>query len=250
MLDPKKGALLADFGGKTTLGEHYADAVLDIKGPDFARKHFLQFAKNPVTALVPEAKNAVKKLFAEIPSDFRTRRDHFNDNYNGVYPETFARSKERTAALIGYSERFYYIQLEYLRTPWARPVGEPYEALDPAWFVVRPFSYSTESKGTPSWVDGFVIPKGKLAQKRKAIAAFLAFVNTYDGLKAFLRPSDWTPATYLLPANASIYDADFVENGCPAIRLFRDALKTGVPLSGENMYNGIRNAGTQLGQDL
>ena len=95
-----------------------------------------------------------------------------------------------------------------------------------------------------------MIPKGKLSQKPKAIEAFLAFANTHEGLRAFMRPSDWTPATYLLPAKASVYDADFVQKGCPAILLFRDALKTGVVFAGEKMYDGIRAAGIRLGEQL
>ena len=81
--------------------------------------------------------------------------------------------------------------------------------------VIRQFPFSTNSNGTPSWIDGFVIPKGKLAEKRAAIVAFLSFVKSEEVYMPFAEPAKYLAPSYLLPAISARYNPDskLVQNG-------------------------------------
>ena len=119
-LDPKEGRyVLADLWGGVTLGEFYADAVLDIYGPDELRHHLLELAETPQSEvpakLRADAVLALWRLTLKMKFQHRAERAALH-HVRHVYPETF--SSERDSALIGYSERLHYTEREMMERPW------------------------------------------------------------------------------------------------------------------------------------
>ncbi len=149
--------------GSTTLGEYYADAVLDIHGPEWAREHLISLWKDGAELDEP-AKAAVLSLIKELSKENQAHLSHYND-HSYVLPRLFANSKDST--LIGYSERIYYAERELQLTPGQYP-----PIVKPDEIVIRQFSFAEKSQGTPCWTDAFIIPKGRLSKKRAAIADF------------------------------------------------------------------------------
>ncbi len=236
-LDPAQGRpLLADLWGSSTLGALYADAVLDLRGAEFARAHLEQLAAGGAE-LDEEAAAAVVRLASELPTRFREYLKHYHD-LNWVYPRHFADTPG--AALLGYSERLYHAQRELQLDPDRElPIIRAEE------IVVRPLPFGTTSRGTPCWLDGFVIPQGKLGPKRGAITSFIRFALSEKGYLAFVEPTAYQPATYLLPAHENGYSEAIVERQ-PAIGEYRDALDGAMLIDGWGLWQGLRAAGDTL----
>ncbi|REJ65770.1 MAG: hypothetical protein DWQ31_17715 [Planctomycetota bacterium] len=232
--------LLAAMWGSTGLGEIYADAMIDIHGVKQARIHLLRLGKDhdESVKLDPDALAAVMKLADELTSVNRNNLSHFY-NHSYVFPRQFA--NQRNAVLFGYSERLYYAERELQLTPEKYP---PILAAD--GIVVRQFSFGAKSRGTPSWVDGFVVPQGRLARNRTAIAAFLEFVQSNDAYLAFAEPAPYLAASYLLPAKASAYDCEEIVAKQPVLPQFRKQLDASFPVAQSDLWQGIRAAGSRL----
>ncbi|MEO0853616.1 MAG: hypothetical protein AAFY15_08950, partial [Cyanobacteria bacterium J06648_11] len=179
-VDPSGKPVLAAMWGSTGLGEYYADAYLDLHGPDEAKKHLLDLHSGSA-GLNDNARDAVLSLVRELMPENQAHLSHY---YNHAYyfPRQFATNK--AATLIGYSERMYYAERELQLSPGSYP-----PIIQPENVVIRQFAFGDRSQGTPSWVDGFVIPKGRLAGKHAAIVAFLQFVQTSDAYIAFAEPA-------------------------------------------------------------
>ena len=183
--------VLAAMWGRTGLGEFYADAVLDIDGPDKAKAHLIALSTGSAN-LDERAKNAVLALIEELALENQRHLEHY-DNHSYYLARQFAQCK--SAVLIGYSERLYYSERELQLTP-----GQDPPVIQPEDMVIRPFAFAVKSQGTPAWTDGFVIPKGRLTGKRAAIVAFLRFIQSNDAYEVFARPAPYLAPTYLLPA--------------------------------------------------
>ncbi len=232
--------LFADLCGASTLGEHYADAVLDLHGRDFAERHLRELS-NGNGQLNDAAASAVMSLAAELLPRYRSHLKYFHD-LNWVYPRHFANA--RGGALLGYSERLYYAQRELQLEPDSKlPI---IKAKD---IVVRQFPFGATSRGTPSWVDGFVVPKRKLDPKAEAVASFIRFAVSEEGYLAFIEPTAYQPSTYLLPAHVNGYSESIVSKQ-PAIAVYRDALDEGFPVDSREVWQGLRAAGAVLEKRL
>lgn len=238
-VDPgKKRPVLAAMWGRTGLGEFYADAMLDMYGPEKTRTHLIGLP-NGRTRLDERAKNAVLALVRELSTENQKNLEHYY-NHSYYLPRQFAQSK--TAPLIGYSEQMYYAERELQLMPGNHPPVVSYDDL-----VIRQFAFSHESQGTPSWTDGFVIPKGRLAKKHAAIAAFLQFIQTEGAYEAFAEPAEKFAPSYLLPATASAYKEDSsIVAKQPLLRKFHDAMSETFPVSNSNVWQGMRTAGGEL----
>jgi hypothetical protein len=236
-LDPAQGRpLLADLCGSSTLGALYADAVLDLRGAEFARAHLEQLTMG-AAQLDEEAATAVARLASELPTRFREHLEHYHD-LNWVYPRHFADTPG--GALLGYSERLYHAQRELQLDPDRKlPIIRAEEV------VVRPLPFGATSQGTPCWLDGFVIPHGKLGPKRRAITSFVRFALSEKGYLAFIEPTAYQPSTYLLPAHSNGYSEAIVKRQ-PAINGYRDALDDALLIDGWRLWQGVRTAGGAL----
>ena len=112
--------------------------------------------------------------------------------------------------------------------------------------TVRQIPFGTESQGTPSWVDAFVVPRGRLSEKREAVILFLRFAMSDEGYHCFLEPRQYYPGAYLLPARRSVYDSEFVRKSMPLLREYRQAFVSPFPVVKHQLYIGIDKAGESL----
>lgn len=243
-LNPGSGKpLLAAMWGKTSLGEIYADALIDIYGQEKAKQHLIDlFRGGDPVKLDPAAKDAVLKLASELDATNRKNLSHFN-NHSYFLPRVFASSA--TSVLYGYSERLYYAERELQLIP-----GAQLPSLKPEDIVVRQFPFGEKSNGTPTWVDGFVVPKGKLKQNEAAIAAFIKFIQSDDAYLAFGEPTPSLAPAYLLPATATAYSNASQLKNQPLLPKFRDALDDSFVVSDHEVWQGMRQAGGELRKAL
>jgi hypothetical protein len=242
-LDPAQGRpLVADLYGSTGLGEFYADAVLDQRGAADARRHLVALGMDPQERVDDRAVAAVLALVNEMAPPYRYNTAHFHD-HTYVYPREFAQSRGTT--LIGYSERLYYAERELLLTPDSK-----LPRITEADVSVKPLAFAAASNGTPSWVDAFVVPRGKLAPKRREIAAFLSFATSKCGYAPFIQPAVYPAVpSYLLPAMESAYDADVAAKE-PVLGTFRDQLDGSLVIDDPHMLNGLKKAGKVIRSQL
>lgn len=230
--------VLAAMWGSTGLGEYYADAVLDMYGPNKARAHLIALSKGEAD-LDEQAKNAILALVKELSAQNQSNLSHYYD-HSYYFPRLFANAQN--AVLIGYSERLYYCERELQLTPGKYP-----PIIKPADIVIRQFNFGSKSQGTPSWTDGFVIPKGRLAKKRAAIVAFLQFIQSNAAYEVFAEPAKYFAPSYLLPATEAAYDKDSpLVAKQPLLPAFHHAMSETFPVSNSELWKGIRTAGGKL----
>jgi hypothetical protein len=241
-LDPASGRFLyADLGGGT-LGELYVDAVIDIYGAEDARTHLKSLA-NLATNAVPElranAVAAIRRLIQELDPKHKKQRDVLHD-LTHVFPASFA--DEPDAALIGYSERLYYVEVRFQDQPWKatkRPL--PTDSIR-----VRAIPFANRSGGTPTWVDAFVVPKGRLKQNRRAMELFFEFALSEQGYKALYEPIEDYPRSYLLPAYSSVLESPFIETHMPLLKVYARAFDESFPMIEQELYLGMTRAAEAL----
>jgi len=238
-LDATAGTpLLVDFHGTSTTGDLYADAVLDILGPELARKNLLGLASG-ITEVNEEAALKVLSLGVELPPKFRNSVSYWH-NHPQAYPEAF--SKSPNGMLLGYSERLYFVERELQ----LNIAGSPPPLFAVNSLAITQFSFSKNSQGTPSYMDGFVIPrKSRSDSQDSAIALFLEFIQTEEAYMAFIKPRMYHPASYLLPAIGAVYDSNEVSLAAPLLKRYRDVLGESFPIDAE-LYKGLRVAGKEI----
>ena len=112
-------------------------------------------------------------------------------------------------------------------------------------------AFGEKSQGTPSWVDGFVIPKGKLEKKHAAIAAFLQFMLTNETYLTLAEPAPYGAPAYLLPATAAAYDeeSELVKKQ-PVLAKFHAAMSEEFPVMNSQVWQGMRTAGAKLREEI
>lgn len=228
--------------GSSNLGQLYADAVLDEKGSEWTIKHLIDLN----AGIVQPDDAAVAKVLKLRSLLDQTNRENLEQYYNlsHYFPKQFALNKK--AILIGYSERLYYVQDELQLLP-----KSSFPLLRPEQLVIKSFSFSAKSQGTPSWVDAFVIPKGKIESKAAAICAFLEFIQSSECYALFAEPSPYRAVSYLLPAKASAY-----EEGSPALASqpllpqLLEVQKEAVPIVDSRVWNGMKVGGKAIRKKL
>lgn len=234
--------VLASMWGKTGLGEFYADAMIDLYGPEKARDHLALLASGK-TDLDAKAKEEMLMLAKELSQDNQSHLEHYY-NHSYLLPRQFASAEN--AVLLGYSERLYYTERELQLVPEVYP-----PSIKPDDVVVCQFSFAKESQGTPTWTDGFVIPKGRLSKKHAAIVAFLQFIQSEEAYLAFSEPTAYLAPSYLLPATAAAYDKTSpIVAKQPLLPKYRDVLDEKFPVSDSTIWQGIRAAGGILKKAL
>lgn len=224
--------------GKTGLGEFYADYMIDTKGGATARKHLINLnsGTDPVDAT---ARDTVVELAKRLSADNRANLEHFS-NHSYVLPRRFA--SDQNSVLLGYSERLYYTEREKQITPGNSP-----PQLSDMSICVKQFSFSDVSKGTPTWTDGFIVPRGRSVAKRAAIAAFLQYIQTEDAYLAFTEPAPYLAPSYLLPATEASYAPKSpIVKKQPLLPKFKAALDGSFPVSDSETWQGMRKAGAAI----
>lgn len=101
-----------DFYGKATLGEFYADAVLDMYGEAEAKKHLTELGTNENAKLKPQAVKKIKLVAKKINTKFQNDLAKFH-SFSYLYPKDFYTNEN--ASLLGYSERLFYVETQKKR---------------------------------------------------------------------------------------------------------------------------------------
>ncbi len=241
-LNPKTTPLNVDFYGKATLGEYYADAVLDTYGENEARKHLKELGTNKNTKLKSDIVKKIKLLFEEINPKFRDKIEQFHD-FSYLYPEDFY--TEPRSVLLGYSERLFYVEKTKKETELIAWSEVKLESND---YQIKQFSFSDKSQGTPSWVDGFVIPAGKSKDKESAIATFLTYITSPKAYSVINKEQSYMPARYLLPAYKSAFQE--LSKKSPLILKYLNTQENIFLIDDESIYEGIRKAGKELSKEI
>ncbi len=260
-LDPAaQRFLFADLWGSGTLGEIYADAVLDLYGLEEAKLHLSELAALwAVNATDQEEESAVAKaklklraeavlaiwrLTQELRPEHRRNKVEIHDSeMTYIYPQAFEESSG--SALLGYSERMFFVETEIRDKPWD---GDAWP-IPASEILVRQFPFGLESKGTPTWCDAFVVPEEKLTdEKRPAIEAFLQFAVSEEGYRLLQISNSWieSPYKYLLPAYQEIVDAAVIQKHMPLLPEFVAALDSSFPVFDYEVYRGMKLAGKAL----
>lgn len=236
-IDSIDGAVLADLAGSATLGEFYADAVLDQLGAEEARKHLISLATKQ--ELYPFARKNLVALATRMKEHHRRYREHYHDYKPHIYAEDIADGGNEV--LIGYSERMYYVD----RWRVEDPLQDKVKANE---FVVRQFPFAESSQGTPSWVDGFVIPKGRIASNGSAITEFLQFISSTKGYETFVN-ADWKAPAYLLPASVAGYSETLLKSQ-PLLPQFQREASSALVMDEPLLYQAVRVAGKLLNDEI
>jgi hypothetical protein len=250
-LSPTQGkSVLGDFWGATGLGEFYANALANKVGPVAAEKSLRKLAalssgQSPtITDLDETARNAVITLASRLPRQFRTHPAYYH-NHSELYAWTFATNKK--AIFIGYSEQLFYTKLS---DDAANTAASP-TPICPADVSVAPLSFFGDgAKGTPSWADGFVVPKGKLAAKKPAIERFIKFATTPEAYACFEQPEPEFAAANLLPAYEAVYTDAGTKRDEPLLPVFHDTFDASFVIDHSDVWRGMKVAGGLLEQAI
>lgn len=241
--------LLVDLDGKSTLGEKYLDAVLDAyQTPDEALKH--------VSSASPDAGaiRSLNRLFALCPGGLcDSEKHHDSDQF---YAKQFAHRKAR--ALIGYSERMYYVVDENING-----VREDEAAVGSISFVWNDTTktyqptgnYDVDVVSAPladngskmlAWVDVLTLRNGLDQQKRQDALELIRFFNSEKFTAEILVPELGNAPRYLLPARNSLYTNPALLQAAPLYKKFHQIMEQSVSLTGRNLNNELRNIGKDL----
>jgi thiamine pyridinylase len=242
---PEQG-LLVDLQGKSTLGEKYMDAVLDIyQSPEEALKHVSSAAPDP------NAIRSLDRLFALCPGGLcDSEKHHQSDQY---YAKQFAHRKAR--ALIGYSERMYYVVDEFINGLREDESGvgsisfvwndatKAYDiiGLNDVDVVSAPLADSGSKM--LAWVDILSLRSGLDEQTRKDANELIKFFNSEKFNTELLMPSYGSAPRYLLPARNSIYTNHTLLQAAPLYNRFFEIMKQSVSLTGPNLNGNLRDIG-------
>jgi thiamine pyridinylase len=241
--------LLVDMQGKSTLGEKYLDAVLDIyQTPHEALKH--------VSSAAPDigAISSLNRLFALCPGGLCDSEKHHDSGQ--FYAKQFAHRKSR--ALIGYSERMYYVVDEFING-----VREDEAAVGSISFIwndtIKTYDpvgvYDVDAVSAPSadngskalaWVDVLTIRTGLDQQRTKDAQELISFFNSEKFTAELLIPAFGSAPRYLLPARNSLYTNRGLLQAAPLYTKFHEVMKQSVSLTAPRLNDELRTIGKEL----
>jgi thiamine pyridinylase len=241
--------VLVDMQGKSTLGEKYLDAVLDIyQTPDEALRH--------VSSAAPDAGaiRSLNRLFSLCPGGLcDSKKHHDSDQF---YAKQFAHRKAR--ALVGYSERMYYVVDEFINGVREddAAVGsisftwnDTTKAYDPVGvFDVDIVSAPLADNGSTmlAWVDVLTIRTGLDQQKLKDAQTLISFFNSEQFTADLLIPTFGSAPRYLLPARNSTYTNRALLQAAPLYTKFYEIVKSSISLTAPKLNDELRTIGSKL----
>jgi thiamine pyridinylase len=237
--DRGKG-LLIDIKGKSTIGELYLDALIDNFGslekaaPYLYKEHINQ-----------EAEATLGRAVSLCDTGYCR-----NDDYHktpGFYARRFARHDGR--ALVGYSERLFYVLDERLKF-CRNGVEKEHECVDSQWIDFIELPLSASGSQPFAWVDTFAIAKVCSGQCLDDATAFIAFVTSKEQVKQSLLPAEYSAPRYLLPAHVALYTDDDLKKKSPLYRRMLSSIQRALPVTGYQLNTNLREIGKELDQRL
>jgi thiamine pyridinylase len=199
--------LLADFKGKSTLGEFYLMSLFD-------RYQLWPTIQNHLSPMEADQVNDVVRLAALCRQGYC----HSGDRHNAVgsYGREFARGHGRT--LIGYSEILYDVADE------SRRCGKDEQCLSPGDLDVGLVPMDDRGVTPMVWVDSYTLSTSCTGQCEQDAINFIRFVDSEDTQRHLLTGS---PARYLLPARASLYSDPDTVRAAPLYPKLRGLVENG-----------------------
>jgi thiamine pyridinylase len=228
---PAGRGLLIDLTGRLTLGELYLDALLDKYKTLANADPFVPLA-NRDQAVVDD----LKKVRRLCDSDL-CRDSEYHDRV-GFYARLFARGQGR--ALVGYSERLYYVGDEVLS---ACRKGEC-QGLDQITMVPLPLS----SKGSQpfAWVDSFAVSSKCSRQCLRDAEAFIRHTTSIDAVRAQLTPGWGEAPRYLMPALSGLYSDPELLKSAPLYSKLYPTLQNAIAVREAGLNKALRDMGAHL----
>ena len=228
--------LIADFSGRSTLGEMYLDAAMDASGKAETALH-----KVMAPGLDQSLVRAMTRAVSIVRPGFG--RDEDYHNRTGFYARQFARGAGR--AYVGYSEQLYYALSET-----ALSCRKDEGCLTAEQIKVAEWPLADSGSRPIAWVDMLVIDRGANGQKRRDAESFIRFMAQPSTYRLFLMPAWPNPPRYLLPARDDMYaDPDLIA-AAPLYTQFRERISGATPITATGLNRRLREAGTQLEEAL
>lgn len=227
---PSRG-LLVDLKGQSTLGELYLDALLD---------RDRTFEKAAAHLTLETLDSSIAQVLVDLRGmcDSQYCRDTALHNDDSSYARLFAHEKGR--ALIGYSERLYFIEREL--NHGCRPHG--CISLSALTVIAPPLAQSGVQPF--AWVDGFAIAKGCVAQCLSDAQEFIAEVTSGNAVRSTLIPQNGDSPRYLLPAVAALYNDKALLKAAPLYAQLYPAVKDAIPVRALGLNQDLRAIGGRL----
>lgn len=228
---PPGRGLLIDLEGRLTLGELYLDALLDKYKTLSSAAPFVAVA-NRDQGVVDDLKK-VRQL-----CDRELCRDNDYHDRVGFYARLFARGQGR--ALVGYSERLYYVDNEAQN---ACRKGEC-QGLDRINMVPLPLS----SNGSQpfAWVDSFTVASQCSTQCLLDAEAFIRETASVEAVRAQLTPGWGESPRYLMPALADLYSDPQLLTRAPLYPKLHPAVQSAVAVREAGLHKALQEMGSHL----
>ncbi len=228
---PPGQGLLIDLKGRLTLGELYLDALLDKYKTLAGAEPFVPVAHRD-QAVVDDLKT-VRTL-----CDRDLCRDGDYHASTGFYARLFARRQGR--ALVGYSERLYYVGDELLN---GCRKGEC-RTLDRLAMVPLPLS----SRGSQpfAWVDSLAIGRRCTSTCLTDAEAFIRETTSVGAVRAQLTPAAGEAPRYLMPALDALYTDARLLSAAPLYSSLYPALQNAIAVREAGLNRSLRDVGAYL----
>lgn len=246
-------ALLCDFKGKSTLGEKYLDALLDLyQNPAEALKRV-----DP-KSLDTEVVHYLSRVFSLCPGGLCDSVKHHESGQ--YYAKQFAHRKARV--MVGYSERMYFVVDEFLNG-----VREDEPAVGDIEFseatnykakgkfdvdvVPAPLADPKVANGVKmlAWVDVLTVSAACDETVREDAMNLIHFFNDAAFTRELLVPEFGQAPRYLLPARASLYADETLTNAAPLYTRFYSIMKNSVAITGPNLNQKLRDIGKNIDKE-
>jgi thiamine pyridinylase len=191
----RRGALLLDGAGTSTLGELYIDALMDRYGrSDEAIARAITYPPDGPTIDALEAAIGLNHEGLGASDSYH--------NAQGFYARQFARRQGR--ALVGYSERLYFVLQETMQS-CRDDDGARDRCLKASDIRVTDWP-SADTSHPIGWTDILAVHNRASDQKRADARTFIAFMMSPDAYDVFLAPAWGEAPRFLLPARDDLYD--------------------------------------------
>ena len=230
---PNKG-LLIDLKGRSTLGEIYLDALLD---------QYRTFDKVAPFLTVDTINDATVKDLSDVRAlcDADFCRDGDYHGMEGFYARQFAHQRGR--ALVGYSERLYYIGQENLT---ACKKGECIGLSD---LGLTPLPLSDNGSQPFAWVDSFAVTSSCTKQCLLDAQAFIQYTAGINEVRSTLVPAYGQAPRYLLPALAALYTDKALQGVANLYPSLYGAVQQAVAVRGKALNRNLRDVGKKLDKE-
>ena len=230
-----KTGLLIDMKGKLTVGELYADALMDqYNNLDTVIKYATVNNLNMPTI------NNLNRIPDITYTDWG-RVDAYHDKA-GFYQKQFAKGNGR--ALVGYSESLYFVLNEMMNSCYNE------EGCLVNNLGISEVPFSDKGSNPLGWVDAFGIDSKVTGDKLRDATGFLMYMMSNDVYLKALIP-DWGDAPrYLLPIYRSMYANPILLKNAPYYQKLLPLVERIITVSADGISPALRQVGKKLDKDF